>query len=67
MGIRPTVRGSVMNPNDHPHGGGEGKAPVGRKSPMTPWGKPAMGLKTRKSKKSSNKLIIRRRDGKGIK
>ncbi len=67
MGIRPTVRGSVMNPNDHPHGGGEGKAPVGRKSPMTPWGKPAMGLKTRKSKKASNKLIIRRRDGKGIK
>ena len=67
MGIRPTVRGTVMNPNDHPHGGGEGKAPVGRKSPMTPWGKPAMGLKTRKSKKASNKLIIRRRDGKGIK
>ena len=67
MGIRPTVRGSVMNPNDHPHGGGEGKAPVGRKSPMTPWGKPAMGLKTRKSKKTSNKLIIRRRDGKVIK
>ena len=67
MGIRPTVRGSVMNPNDHPHGGGEGRAPVGRPSPMTPWGKPAMGLKTRKSKKSSNKLIIRRRDGKGIK
>ena len=67
MGIRPTVRGSVMNPNDHPHGGGEGKAPVGRKRPMTPWGNPAMGLKTRKSKKSSNKLIIRRRDGKGIK
>ena len=67
MGIRPTVRGSVMNPNDHPHGGGEGRAPVGRPSPMTPWGKPAMGLKTRKSKKASNKLIIRRRDGKGIK
>ena len=67
MGIRPTVRGSVMNPNDHPHGGGEGRAPVGRPSPMTPWGKPAMGLKTRKKKKSSNKLIIRRRDGKGIK
>ncbi len=67
MGIRPTVRGSVMNPNDHPHGGGEGKAPVGRKSPMTPWGKPAMGLKTRKAKKSSNKLIIRRKDGRGIK
>ncbi|MDD3240707.1 MAG: 50S ribosomal protein L2 [Lachnospira sp.] len=67
MGIRPTVRGSVMNPNDHPHGGGEGRAPVGRPSPMTPWGKPAMGLKTRKKSKSSNKLIIRRRDGKGIK
>ncbi len=66
MGIRPTVRGSVMNPNDHPHGGGEGRAPVGRPSPMTPWGKPAMGLKTRK-KKQSNKLIIRRRDGKAIK
>ncbi len=67
MGIRPTVRGSVMNPNDHPHGGGEGKAPVGRPSPMTPWGKPAMGLKTRKKKKASNKLIIRRRNGKAIK
>ena len=67
MGIRPTVRGSVMNPNDHPHGGGEGRAPVGRPSPMTPWGKPAMGLKTRKKKKSSNKLIVRRRDGKAIK
>jgi len=67
MGIRPTVRGSVMNPNDHPHGGGEGRAPVGRPSPMTPWGKPAMGLKTRKQKKASNKLIIRRRDGKAIK
>ena len=67
MGIRPTVRGSVMNPNDHPHGGGEGRAPVGRPSPMTPWGKPAMGLKTRKKKKQSNKLIIRRRDGKTIK
>ena len=67
MGIRPTVRGSVMNPNDHPHGGGEGRAPVGRPSPMTPWGKPAMGLKTRKKKKQSNKLIIRRRDGKAIK
>ena len=67
MGIRPTVRGSVMNPNDHPHGGGEGRAPVGRPSPMTPWGKPAMGLKTRKKKKQSNKLIIRRRDGKEIK
>ena len=67
MGIRPTVRGSVMNPNDHPHGGGEGRAPVGRPSPMTPWGKPAMGLKTRKKKKQSNKLIIRRRDGKAMK
>ena len=67
MGIRPTVRGSVMNPNDHLHGGGEGRAPVGRPSPMTPWGKPAMGLKTRKKKKQSNKLIIRRRDGKAIK
>ena len=65
--IRPTVRGSVLNPNDHPHGGGEGRAPVGRPSPMTPWGKPAMGLKTRKKKKQSNKLIIRRRDGKAIK
>ena len=67
MGIRPTVRGSVMNPNDHPHGGGEGKAPVGRSGPMTPWGKPALGLKTRKKNKHSNKLIIRRRDGKAIK
>ena len=67
MGIRPTVRGSVMNPNDHPHGGGEGRAPVGRPSPMTPWGKPAMGLKTRKKKKASNKLIVRRRNGKAIK
>jgi len=64
MGIRPTVRGSVMNPNDHPHGGGEGKAPVGRKSPMTPWGKPALGLKTRKKNKKSNKLIVRGRNGK---
>ncbi|MGI6106526.1 MAG: 50S ribosomal protein L2 [Lachnospiraceae bacterium] len=63
MGIRPTVRGSVMNPNDHPHGGGEGKAPVGRPAPSTPWGKPAMGLKTRKHKKASNKMIVRRRDG----
>ena len=61
MGIRPTNRGSVMNPNDHPHGGGEGKAPVGRKSPMTPWGKPAMGLKTRKKKKASSKLIVSRK------
>ncbi|AAZ44047.1 50S ribosomal protein L2 [Mycoplasmopsis synoviae] len=60
-GIRPTVRGSVMNPVDHPHGGGEGKQPVGRKSPLTPWGKIALGVKTRKTKKSSNKLILRRR------
>jgi large subunit ribosomal protein L2 len=67
MGMRPTVRGSVMNPNDHPHGGGEGKAPVGRPGPCTPWGKPALGLKTRKHKKSSNKLIVRRRNGKAIK
>ena len=61
MGIKPTVRGSVMNPNDHPHGGGEGRAPIGRKSPMTPWGKPALGHKTRKSKKASEKLIISRK------
>ena len=61
MGIRPTVRGSVMNPNDHPHGGGEGRAPVGRAQPMTPWGKPALGLKTRKNKKASTKLIMTRR------
>ncbi len=61
MGIRPTVRGSVMNPNDHPHGGGEGRAPVGRSGPMTPWGKPALGLKTRKNKKASNKFIVTRR------
>lgn len=61
MGIKPTVRGSVMNPNDHPHGGGEGRTPVGRKGPVTPWGKPALGYKTRKNKKASNKLIIRRR------
>ena len=67
MGIRPTVRGSVMNPNDHPHGGGEGRAPIGRSGPSTPWGKPALGLKTRKKNKSSNKLIVRRRDGKSIK
>ena len=67
MGKRPEVRGSVMNPVDHPHGGGEGRAPVGRPSPMTPWGKPAMGLKTRKAKKASNKLIVRRRNGKAIK
>ncbi len=64
MGLRPEVRGSVMNPNDHPHGGGEGKCPVGRPSPMTPWGKPALGLKTRKHKKASNKLIVRRRNDK---
>ena len=63
LGIKPTVRGSVMNPNDHPHGGGEGRAPVGRKAPVTPWGKPALGYKTRK-KKASDKLIIRRRNGK---
>ncbi|MBF0780741.1 MULTISPECIES: 50S ribosomal protein L2 [unclassified Granulicatella] len=61
LGKRPTVRGSVMNPNDHPHGGGEGRAPIGRKSPMTPWGKPALGLKTRKKKARSNKLIVRGR------
>ena len=67
MGIRPTVRGSVMNPNDHPHGGGEGRAPVGRSGPCTPWGKPALGLKTRKKNKKSNKMIIRRRDGKNLK
>ncbi len=64
MGIRPTVRGSVMNPCDHPHGGGEGRTPIGRKSPMTPWGKKAMGVKTRKTKKASNALIVRRRNGK---
>ena len=58
MGIRPTNRGSVMNPNDHPHGGGEGRAPIGRKGPLTPWGKPALGYKTRKNKKASNKLIV---------
>ncbi len=67
MGMRPTVRGSVMNPNDHPHGGGEGKAPIGRPGPCTPWGKPALGYKTRKHKKASNKLIVRRRNGKAIK
>ena len=61
MGIRPTNRGSVMNPNDHPHGGGEGRAPIGRKNPMTPWGKPALGVKTRKSKKQSEKLIVSRK------
>ena len=67
MGIRTTVRGSVMNPNDHPHGGGEGKTGIGRPGPSTPWGKPALGLKTRKKNKASNKLIVRRRDGKAIK
>ena len=61
MGVRPTVRGSVMNPNDHPHGGGEGKSPVGRPGPMTPWGKPALGLKTRDKKKSTNKFIVSKR------
>ena len=61
MGVRPTNRGSVMNPNDHPHGGGEGRAPIGRKSPLTPWGKPALGLKTRKPKKASSKLIVSRK------
>jgi large subunit ribosomal protein L2 len=60
-GIRPTVRGSVMNPNDHPHGGGEGRAPIGRKSPVTPWGKPTLGYKTRKKNKASDKFIVRRR------
>jgi large subunit ribosomal protein L2 len=64
MGWRPTVRGSVMNPNDHPHGGGEGKSPVGRPGPVTPWGKPALGYKTRKHNKQSDKLIVRRRNGK---
>ena len=64
LGVRPTVRGSVMNPNDHPHGGGEGKCPIGRPSPVTPWGKPALGLKTRNNKKASTKLIVRRRNGK---
>lgn len=66
MGIRPTVRGSVMNPNDHPHGGGEGKTGIGRPGPVTPWGKPALGLKTRKKNKKSNKYIVRRRDGKAL-
>ena len=64
MGWRPTVRGSVMNPNDHPHGGGEGKSPVGRPGPVTPWGKPALGYKTRSKKKASNKFIVKRRNGK---
>ena len=67
MGIRPTVRGSVMNPKAHPHGGGEGRAPIGRSGPMTPWGKPALGYKTRKKNKHSNKMIVRRRDGSMIK
>ena len=66
MGIRPHVRGSVMNPNDHPHGGGEGKAPIGRPGPVTPWGKPALGYKTRR-RKASDKLIVRRKNGKGLK
>ena len=64
MGVRPTVRGSVMNPCDHPHGGGEGKSPIGRPGPVTPWGKPALGYKTRKAKNRSNKYIVRRRSGK---
>ena len=64
MGIRPTVRGSVMNPNDHPHGGGEGRAPIGRSGPVTPWGKPALGYKTRKTKNRSNKFIVKRRNSK---
>ncbi|CRZ35254.1 LSU ribosomal protein L2P [Herbinix hemicellulosilytica] len=67
MGFRPTVRGSAMNPNDHPHGGGEGKAGIGRPGPSTPWGKPALGLKTRKRNKKSNKLIVRRRNGSAVK
>ena len=64
MGVRPTVRGSVMNPNDHPHGGGEGKSPVGRPGPVTPWGKPALGYKTRKIGKSTDKFIVKRRNSK---
>ncbi|NLP15484.1 MAG: 50S ribosomal protein L2 [Clostridiales bacterium] len=67
MGYRPTVRGSAMNPNDHPHGGGEGRTGIGRPGPSTPWGKPALGLKTRQPNKKSNKLIVRRRDGSSIK
>ncbi len=66
MGIRPTVRGSAMNPNDHPHGGGEGKTGIGRPGPCTPWGKPALGYKTRKKRKPSDKMIIRRRDGRAL-
>ena len=64
LGIRPTVRGSVMNPVDHPHGGGDGKAPVGHSGPLTPWGKPALGYKTRNKKKASNKFIVNRRNSK---
>jgi large subunit ribosomal protein L2 len=64
LGFRPTVRGSVMNPCDHPHGGGEGKSPIGRPGPVTPWGKPALGYKTRSKKKASNKMIVKRRGGK---
>ena len=64
MGWRPTVRGSVMNPNDHPHGGGEGKSPVGRPGPVTPWGKPALGYKTRKTKNRTDKFIVKRRNAK---
>ena len=64
LGIRPTVRGSVMNPNDHPHGGGEGRAPIGRKAPVTPWGKPALGYKTRKKRNKTDKYIVKRRNGK---
>ena len=64
MGIRPTVRGSVMNPCDHPHGGGEGKSPIGRPGPVTPWGKPALGYKTRKTKNPTSKYIVRGRNGK---
>ena len=67
VGIRPTVRGSVMNPNDHPHGGGEGRAPIGRPGPVSPWGKPTLGKKTRKKNNKSNKMIVRRRDGRAIK
>ena len=63
LGVRPTVRGSVMNPNDHTHGGGEGRTPIGRKAPLTPWGKIALGLKTRNKKKKSSDLIVRRRNG----
>jgi len=66
LGKRPTVRGSVMNPNDHPHGGGEGRTPIGRKSPMSPWGKPTLGLKTRNKNKASNKYIVRSRKNNGV-